>query len=214
MRRPGTDYDHHILTAIASGRRITQRSLSEEMGVALGLTNLLMRRLVAKGYVKISGMGSRHVLYLMTAAGWKALGHATRVSLENTVHLYTQTREQIRSSLSAVSERCEMDADGLKPVVFYGAGDVAEITYVSLQRTDLTLIGVVDDHRRGQFFGLEICAPERLTSSEPGGLSYAQVVVTSVKHAQRIHARLDVLGIPTGRVSSVAPEFAVPASTE
>ena len=92
--------------------------------MALGLTNLLIRRLVAKGYVKVAGMGSRHIRYLMTSSGWEALAQATRQSLENTVHLYTQTREQIRSSLSAISERCDMDG-----------ADVAEIAYVRLQST-------------------------------------------------------------------------------
>src|SRR6185369_5962312 len=118
-----TKYDRKVLQAIASGERVTQRSLSTELGVALGLTNLLIRRLVAKGYVKVAGIGTRHIRYLMTAAGWDALATATRQSLENTVHLYTETREQIRASLSAISARCEAGADGRKRIVFYGAGD-------------------------------------------------------------------------------------------
>ena len=164
MARSETEYDRKVLQAIASGQRITQRSLSSDLGVALGLTNLLIRRLVAKGYVKVAGMGTRHIRYLMTAAGWEALAHATRQSLENTVHLYTQTREQIRGSLSAISERCDMDAAGQKRVVFYGAGDVAEIAYVSLQSTDLTLVGVVDDRRTGRFFDVAICPSEQLSA--------------------------------------------------
>ena len=143
-------HDRHILQAIASGQPITQRSLSSDLGVALGLTNLLIRRLAGKGYIKVSGMGTRHVRYLMTPEGWEALGRATRFSLENTIHLYTQTREQIRASLTALSARCHVDDSGRKPVVFYGAGDVAEIAYVSLQKTDLTLIGVVDDRQIGR----------------------------------------------------------------
>jgi DNA-binding MarR family transcriptional regulator len=148
LSSPQNEYDHQILQAIASGERITQRSLSSDLGVALGLTNLLIRRLVGKGYVKMA-VGTRHVRYLMTPAGWEALGRATRLSLENTIHLYTQTREQIRSSLATVSEQCAVHPSGEKRVVFYGAGDVAEIAYISLQHTDLTLVGVVDDRRRG-----------------------------------------------------------------
>lgn len=201
MPRLEDHHNHQILQAIASGERVTQRSLSTHLGVALGLTNLLVRRLVAKGYVKMAGMGTRHIRYLMTAAGWEALGHATRQSLENTVHLYTQTREQIRTSLSGVSERCETDAAGQKRVVFYGAGDVAEIAYVSLQSTDLTLVGVVDDHRTGRFFDVEICRPEQLSANALGGVPFAHVVVTSVRHAETIRARLDARAVPHSRVS-------------
>ena len=199
------EYNRQILQAIASGERVTQRSLASDLGVALGLTNLLIRRLVAKGYLKVAGMGTRHVRYLMTAAGWEALGRATRDSLENTVHLYTQTRELIRASLSGVSQRCSVDTDGRKRVVFYGAGDVAEIAYVSLQSTDLTLVGVVDDRRNGVFFGLPILRPDRLSAARLGEIEYGHVVVTSVKHARAIRARLDARTIPGDRVSYIEP---------
>ena len=167
---------------------MTQRTLSRELGVALGLTNLLIRRLVGKGYVRVSKMGSRHVRYLMTPAGWDALSRATRQSLENTVHLYTQTREQIRNSLSAISERFDRDHNGQKRVVFYGAGDVAEIAFVSLQTTDLTLVGVVDDRRTGRFFNLMISAADQLSTGNAG----AGIVRSSNRHefsACRLDAR-------------------------
>jgi DNA-binding MarR family transcriptional regulator len=203
VRLPHSDieYDRKVLQAIASGQRVTQRALSSDLGVALGLTNLLIRRLVAKGYVKVSGMGTRHIRYLMTAAGWEALAHATRRSLESTVHLYTETREQIRASLSAISARCDVDADGRKRVVFYGAGDVAEIAYVSLQSTDLTLVGVVDDRRTGRFFEIVICPPEALAPQTLGTVPYGHVVVTSLRHADTIRARIEERGVPSGRVS-------------
>jgi hypothetical protein len=203
MRSPRSDadYDRRVLQAIASGQRITQRSLSSELGVALGLTNLLVRRLVAKGYVKVAGMGTRHIRYLMTAAGWEALAHATRRSLQSTVVLYTETREQIRSSLSAISERCDTDASGQKRIVFYGAGDVAEIAYVSLQSTDLTLVGVVDDRRTGRFFEVVICPPEQLAANRIGTVPYDHVVVTSLRHADAIRARIEGRGVSPERVS-------------
>jgi Winged helix-turn-helix DNA-binding len=201
VARPETEYDRKVLQAIASGQRITQRSLSSDLGVALGLTNLLMRRLVARGYVKVAGMGTRHIRYLMTAAGWEALAHTTRQSLENTVHLYTQTREQIRGSLSAISERCDMDVAGQKRVVFYGAGDVAEIAYVSLQSTDLTLVGVVDDRRTGRFFDVAICPSAQLSADTIGPVPYGHVVVRSLRHADTIRARIEGRGVPSDRVS-------------
>lgn len=199
------EYDRRILEAVASGERVTQRGLASHLGIALGLTNLLIRRLVAKGFVRVAGMGTRHVRYLMTTAGWEALGHATRLSLENTVHLYTETRERIRLSLFAVSERCLPETDGTKRVVFYGAGDVAEIAYVSLQRTDLTLVGVVDDRRIGKFFELTISSPDALSADRLGQVPYGHLIVTSVRHADRILSRLDECEVPRSRVSRIEP---------
>ncbi len=207
MRPTEDDYNRIILEAISTGRPFTQRSLAGELGVALGLTNLLIRRLVAKGYVRMSGLGTRHIRYLMTTAGWEALGRMTRVSLENTVHLYTQTREQIRSGLLEVSRSCPATKGG-KPVVFYGAGDVAEIAYVSLQTTDLRLVGVVDDHRRGRFFDMPIQPSDRLNAGDIAGTPYVRVVITSIRHASAIAARLDSRGVARAQVSFITTPVA------
>ena len=195
------DYSWQILQAIANGDRITQRAVSKNLGVALGLTNLLIRRLGAKGYVRVTGIGTRHVRYLMTPAGWQALGRATRASLENTVHLYTQTREQIRAGLSQFSATHQPNDAGEKPVIFYGAGDVAEIAFVSLQTTDLKLVGVVDDRRTGQFFHLPIRSSDLLTTESLDGVRYDYVVVTSFRHSDAIAARLTARAVPRARVS-------------
>jgi DNA-binding MarR family transcriptional regulator len=196
------EHDRQILQAIASGNRVTQRSLSNELGVALGLTNLLIRRLVGKGYVRMAGMGTRHVRYLMTPAGWEALGRVTRLSMANTVNLYTQAREQIRLSLASISEDCEADASGEKRVVFYGAGDAAEIAYVSLHRTDLMLVGVVDDKRRGKFFNLNIHHPSCLSAETLDGVPYSRVIVATIRQnvTDAIRARISERGIPPEKV--------------
>jgi hypothetical protein len=137
----------------------------------------------------------------MTPAGWEALGRATRLSLENTVRLYTHTREQIRASLADISARCEACDDGRKRVVFYGAGDVAEIAYVSLQSTDLALVGVVDDRKTGRFFDLQISPAETLTAEALNGAPYSHVIVATVRQTDAIRERLDARGVPRSRVS-------------
>jgi hypothetical protein len=179
---------------------VTQRSLSSELGVALGLTNLLIRRLAGKGYIKVSGMGTRHVRYLMTPSGWEALGHATRLSLENTIQLYTQTREQIRARLDDLSARCETDPAGKKRVIFYGAGDVAEIAYVSLQRTDLALVGVIDDQRVGRFFDMPIQTRDCLSAEAFDGVAYSHVIVASLRYSDVIQSRIVERGVPIAKV--------------
>ena len=195
------EHNRLILEAIASGQPVTQRSLARQIGVALGLTNLLIRRLVGKGYVKVAKAESRHVRYMMTAEGWEALARATRESLENTVRLYTETRDGIRASLCDVSRRCPADGQGQKRIVFYGAGDIAEIAYVSLQATDLTLVGVVDDVRVGRFFAFDVTRPDLLTRDTVGGVPYAHVVVTSLAHADAIREKLATRQLPSERIS-------------
>src|SRR5450759_1891723 len=52
-RRQGCPLSRRILDAVESDHGVLQRSLAKELGIALGLTNLLVRRLVRKGWVPV-----------------------------------------------------------------------------------------------------------------------------------------------------------------
>jgi DNA-binding MarR family transcriptional regulator len=193
---------YKILSDIGTGRPISQRSLSKELGVALGLVNLLIRRLVSKGYIKVRTLPAHRGRYCLTPRGAAEQARIARLFLENTVRLYTETRERIRARFDQVSR--EWDAGGAgsgpKRIVFYGAGEVAEIAYVSLQSTDLTLVGVVDDRSTKHFFGLPVVPPADLGPDRVRGEPFGRVAVMSLRHADAIQQRLDAIGVPRNRV--------------
>ena len=198
-------YTHQLLQRFEQNTPVTQRTLARELGIALGLTNLLVRRLVNKGYVRLSNVDRRRVRYFLTPEGAAEKARVSKAFLENTLHLYTETRQRIRGSLDRLSaDWSTIDAAACgcpeKRVVFYGAGDVAEIAYVSLQGSDLRLIGVVDDKPEGPFFGLPVHPPARLTQSGLDGESFGRVIVTSVRHADAIQERLQSMGLDEQRL--------------
>lgn len=197
------NYTRHILGEIERGRQPTQRALSAELGIALGLTNLLVRRVVKKGWVKATNVNPRRVRYLITPAGIAEKARITRAYFDNTVRLYTETRERIRDSfndLSAEWTNEHLDEDGAKRIVFYGAGEVAEIGYISLQRTDLHLVGVVDDRRQTPLFGVPVHPSSLLGPDALAGQRFGRLVVMSFRRAEEIRTRLEALGIPSDRV--------------
>lgn len=198
-------YTHQILARFEQDAPVTQRTLSRELGIALGLTNLLVRRLVKKGYVRLSNVDRRRVRYLITPEGVAEKARMSKAYLENTLHLYTETRQRIRGRLDRLSSEwtpddAEVCGCAQKRVVFYGAGEVAEIAYVSLQGSDLTLVGVVDDKPTAPFFGLPVHPPTRLTTSGLNGEPFGRVIVTSVRHADAIQERLESIGLGASRL--------------
>ena len=196
---PEFSSEANLLQALASREYPSQRKIAQDLGVALGLTNSLLKRLVSQGYVQVSHARPRHFRYLVTSEGQRALADMSRVSLQNTVRLYTDTRDRIRWRLDHLVAMQQARRPGPTGVVFYGAGDVAEITYVSLQSTSIYLTGVVDDEKRGQFFGHTVECPRTLTIF--GGPSYeAPIVVTSFEHADAIQRRCASMGIPPERL--------------
>lgn len=144
-------YAHHILTEIDAGRPISQRSLSTSLGVALGMTNLLLRRLVRKGWVRVSRIQPNRVGYFLTPTGMAEKARMSRAYFQDSVRLYASARDRLRQSFANLSrDRPE------RRIVFLGTGEVAEIAFVCLQETDLELVGVIDFQGRSRFFGVRV----------------------------------------------------------
>src|SRR4029078_13053176 len=98
------------------------------------------------------------VRYLLTPAGIAAKARLTREYLESSLTFYAEARERIRERFAELS--AELGAAGpTKRIVFLGAGEVAEIGYVSLQETDLELVGVIDSTRTKHVFGPPVQTP-------------------------------------------------------
>ncbi len=192
-------HNYRILSKIDSGKRITQRSIARELGIALGLANLLIKRLVKKGYVKTSNaIKGKRIRYLLTPQG---IAEKTRLSigyLENTIRLYTETKDKIRSSLLNLARLT--GAENRQRVVFYGAGEVAEIAYIALDRSLFELVGIVDDRKQGhQFFDHVVGSPEELSCD--GADCPDLVVVTTFRKSQEIANRLESFEIPSEKIA-------------
>ncbi len=55
-----------VLSIIEKNNDITQRELSKRTGLSLGLTNIIIKRLIRKGYLKVKKMNKRRILYYLT----------------------------------------------------------------------------------------------------------------------------------------------------
>ena len=60
-----SDYrELQILTEVEKSSDVSQRELASRIGLALGLTNVLLRNLVQKGYIKIARASWKRRLYM------------------------------------------------------------------------------------------------------------------------------------------------------
>ena len=55
--------DLEILEKIESNGHLTQRDLSKEVGIAVGLVNLLLKKRVKKGWIKINNIDAKKIKY-------------------------------------------------------------------------------------------------------------------------------------------------------
>jgi DNA-binding MarR family transcriptional regulator len=144
-----------ILTAIGEQQPLTQRALAERVGVALGLTNLYLKRLAKKGYVKIADFrhkpaAGKRLRYILTARGIAEKSRLTYEHAAYALRLYARARQTLRESLSLVPQR------GFKRIALFGVGEAAELAYLTLKEAGLEPVGVFDTHAEGQFLGMTV----------------------------------------------------------
>jgi len=196
-------HTHKLLAAIEVDQYQSQRSLARSLGIALGLTNLLLRRLVRKGWVRMIHIKPNRVRYLLTPTGIAEKARMSRDSLQYSVRFYADARNRIRDQFAKLGSNGKSDgahASEEGRIVFLGAGEVAEIGYVCLQETELQLIGVIGDTRRARFFNVPIYPFTELRGQQLGGEPFDWLLVMSFDDRERTAATLTAANVPLDRV--------------
>jgi DNA-binding MarR family transcriptional regulator len=116
-----TDRDLTLLEQIEDDPDVTQASLAAQLGIAVGTVNWHLKRLIAKGYVKVKRAQRRKLKYIITPEGLAFRALLTVDYIESSLRLYRKTRQQVRELLSQVRQA------GCDQVVIDGEGDIADI---------------------------------------------------------------------------------------
>lgn len=73
----------------------TQRGLSRGTGLSLGMTNLLLKRLARKGFIKVSQLDWKRTQYLLTPKGALEKAQKSYFYARYTVRLFRQIQENV-----------------------------------------------------------------------------------------------------------------------
>ncbi|HUO63972.1 MAG TPA: winged helix-turn-helix transcriptional regulator [Terriglobales bacterium] len=182
--------DLQILTAIGEGRPLTQRDLSQRLGVALGLTNLYLKRLARKGFIKIvefpqKPAARKRLRYLVTPTGIAEKSRLTYEHMAYSLSLYRRARQTLRESLDLLAQT------GMKRLALYGTGEAAELAYLALKEHGLEPVGVFDGDSGAAFLGFTVRPLSELPEETLDG-----IVVATFDPPEPHLAVLTSLGIP------------------
>ena len=140
-----------ILDEISRESDITQRTLASRLNIALGLVNAYIKRLAKKGHIKISKGPMNRVKYALTRKGFTHRVSLTYEYMQSSINFFKDARQRIDSVYSQMSET------GVKTVLIWGDGEVAELAFISMRGLPLKLVGVVDGRKKEDgFFGHSI----------------------------------------------------------
>ena len=125
-----------LLENIERDPDITQVSLAGQLGVAVGTVNWHLKRLIAKGYVKIKRAERKKLRYIITPEGIALRTLLTMDYIEQQFLLYRNTRKSVLEHLDAIQQA------GYTYVRLIGEGEVAEICKLSCLERGITLVAV------------------------------------------------------------------------
>lgn len=180
-----------LLEAVGNEKPTSQRAIAKQLDVSLGLVNGFLQKLTCDGFCSISSSLPNKKKYALTPEG-KA--EKSRLTYDYILLSYKLFREA-QAKLIKFFNRLE--THDLKRVVFYGINDFAEIAYLSVQKTSVNIVTVVDEEKAGEyFFDLRIEDPAVLSD-----YAFDKILITANNaHAQRTAENLENYGFK-GKVS-------------
>jgi DNA-binding MarR family transcriptional regulator len=123
-----------ILENIEKDPDTTQAALASGLEVAVGTINWHLKRLIEKGYVKVSRASRRKLKYIITPEG---IALRTRLALDyiqNSFNLYRLVRQRVLTSLT------DLKARDVHQVRIEGDGDVAEICRLTCMEQGVAVV--------------------------------------------------------------------------
>jgi len=187
-----------VLAELDSGRSHSQRTLAQGLGIALGLTNLLLKRFVRKGWVRAVQVRPNRVGYLLTPAGLHEKAVRSTQAFQDKVRFYAEVKARVGASLAAVVAGCAAPPARL---VFVGANEVAEIAFICLQGSPSTLVGIVAvPGEPPAFLGRATCGWSEVAGHTLAGEPFDVVIVLTFEDRDDIRERLRRAGVDSAHV--------------
>ncbi len=131
---PDTGRELAILEHIETDPNVNQSALATQLGVAVGTVNWHLKRLIAKGYVKIKRAERKKLRYIITPEGIALRARLTVDYIEQQFKLYRNTRQRVAEQIERARQA------GIKQVRLVGEGEVAEICKLSCLEQGLEIV--------------------------------------------------------------------------
>ena len=113
--------EFELVNIVGAQLAANQRDLSRQLNMSLGMTNMLLRRLVTKGYIRIKQLNRRKVEYILTSKGFT---EKMRKSVKYTI--------KTLNSIGLIKKRLEillgsLHASGIRKFYILGSEDLASL---------------------------------------------------------------------------------------
>jgi len=180
-----------ILDLIEKDAKITQRAISDALGIAVSMVNSYLDEYEDEGYIKRKYKSTKTVEYLITKEGKERRKLLNIWYLKSSHEVYLSAKDNIIKFLNQIIDK------GFKKILLYGAGEVAEImlqVIYSDHSIPLIVVAVIDDNE--DKIGKKIVNTSIVSLSQIHEYAHDGILVSSYKHHKAINTNLERINYP------------------
>jgi DNA-binding MarR family transcriptional regulator len=138
-RQSLTEKELDMVGYLARNTDKTQRSMSTNLGYSLGLTNIILKRLISTGYVKTKQLDAKKVEYMLTPKGFIEKTRKSYKYFLKTIHSLRLIKNNIKSVI------LDKYNAGERKFIFVGHNELADIAEIAIRETNKADIKFVYD---------------------------------------------------------------------
>ncbi|HRQ24477.1 MAG TPA: winged helix-turn-helix transcriptional regulator [Anaerolineales bacterium] len=98
-------HEYALLNEIAQDSMVTQASLSDRLGIAVGSVNWYIKRLIHRGWVKVSHLDRTRLKYDLTPEGMKIFTQRAMSYARDSLKVYGQFREKAKALVAELQKQ-------------------------------------------------------------------------------------------------------------
>ena len=180
-----------ILSELESNPEVTQREISQKLGIALGLTNLLIRNFAQKGYIRATSTSWKRWLYTMTPAGLSRKVTLTFSYITRVLNHYQCIKWILITELESMTLHSE------SKVAICGTGEFAEIVYLGLKNIGVEEIDIFESDLKieQRFLGITVQDIKCLNLKD-----YDRVLIASLETCNAANSYSNKYGLGSDQV--------------
>ena len=139
-----------ILSKIEESENLSQRMISKDLNVALGLANSLIKKFVKKGFLKLKEAPMKRYLYYLTPKGLVEKTKLTKEFLETSLFFFKKSKEEYENEFKKIKNKNKI-------IVLCGISDFTDIAILAakIQNVEISYIYQKKDKRKN-YCGIEI----------------------------------------------------------
>lgn len=110
-------HEYDLLNEIGQDPLVTQARLSNSLGIAVGSVNWYVKRLIHRGWVKVSHLSRTRLKYDLTPEGMAVFTQRALLYARDSLKVYSNFRKKAKAVIA------ELQQNGIKQVYLEGNGD-------------------------------------------------------------------------------------------